>query len=120
MITEGFEQWFKLNKAFTGPINDWGKAATEICQRTAQQNLEMFGDNLSRTADQLKRLGAAKKPEDLLNLQKDIVNENTTATMDNIQKLINTSLENMEEFSKIFNPFKESSSSMKTVEKFGK
>jgi len=101
MYTEGFEQWFKLNKNMTNPMNEINKAATEICRRSAQHNMELIGENVTRLSDQLKRFSNVRKPEDFFNLQKECLNEDMSALMKNMQELSQNALENFEELSKI-------------------
>lgn len=101
MQSDGFEQWFKLNKSLTNPLSELSKTATEILRRTAQQNLELMSENCFRLSEQLKRLSHVKKPEELLNFQKDYVNENISATIENTQKIMQLCMENFEEFSKL-------------------
>jgi uncharacterized protein with HEPN domain len=101
MYTEGYDQWIKINKNMTAPVTEWNKATSELCQRMAQQNLELIGENFSRLSDQLKRFTNIRKPEDFLNLQKEVFNEDVTATIECMQKIIHTSMENMEEFTKL-------------------
>ena len=102
MLTEGFEQYFKLGKNFLNPWSDAGKTLTDFLRRTNQGTLEIAGDTLSRTAEQLKRFSTAKRPEEILNLQKECLNENVTALMSDYQKLINLSLGSFEEMNKTF------------------
>jgi translation initiation factor 2 alpha subunit (eIF-2alpha) len=102
MYTEGFDQWAKLNKNFTAPFNEWNKATSEICKRISDQNLELFGENFSRFSDQVKRLSNVKKPEDLFNLQKDLMSENITASIELMQKIIHITMENMEDIAKLW------------------
>lgn len=102
MYTEGFEQWFKMNKNMTGPLNEWNKTCTEMGRRIAQQNLEILGDNISRLSDRLKRLSSIRKPEDFFNLQKECLQEDMTAAIEGTQKLIHTTMQNMEEFTKLW------------------
>jgi len=101
MNTEGFDQWIKMNKNMTGPLTEWSKATTELCQKTMQQNLELMGENISRASNQLKRLTTVRKPEDLLNLQKECFNEGLTALLENTQKIIHTTMQNIEELTKL-------------------
>lgn len=102
MYTEGFEEWIKMNKNLTAPINELNKASTEIYKRITDQNLELFGENLSRFTEQLKRLGSIKKPEDFINLQKDMMGENITGTIETLQKVIHMNMETMEEIAKLW------------------
>ena len=101
MYTEGFEQMFKMNKNMSQPLQEWNKNCTEMCRRIAQQNLDLISDNVTRLSDQLKRFTHAKKPEDFFNLQKDCMNEDMAATMETVQKVIHTSMENMEQLTKM-------------------
>lgn len=102
MVTEGFEQYYKLGKNFLNPWNDVGKTVLDICRRANQGTLEIAGENLNRTAEQLKRFSSAKRPEEIINLQKDCLNENITAWMGDFQKLLNLSLGSFEEINKTF------------------
>lgn len=102
MVTDGFEQYYKLGRTFLSPWNDVGKTVLEICRRANQGTLEIAEENLTRTADQLKRFNTVKRPEEFLNLQKECLNENITAWMGDIQKLINLSLGSFEEMNKSF------------------
>lgn len=98
MYNERFEQLFKANKNLSGPLNEWNKTTTELCRRAAQQNLEMIGENFTRFSEQLKRLSSVRKPEDLISFQKDCINEDVTATLENMQKIIRMTMESVEEF----------------------
>jgi hypothetical protein len=101
MYTEGFDQWIKMNKNMTSPLTEWNKATTELCQRAMQQNLELMGENFSRASNQLKRFTSVRKPEELLSLQKECFNEGLTTMLENTQKLIHTTMENLEQFTKL-------------------
>lgn len=110
MYTEGFDQWLKMSKYLSSPMGDWNKTFTEIVRRTTQQNLEIIGDNFARLSDQCKRLSHVRKPEDLINLQKDILSEDIAASINNTQTLVHTAMENMEEMTKLcgtVNPLQE-------------
>lgn len=102
MYLEGFEQWYKVNKNFTTPAGELSKATTEVLKRITEQNLEIIGENYSRFSDQLRRLSSIRRPEDLINFQRDCLNENLTAAMKNTQKLMHLSLENFEELSRLY------------------
>ena len=101
MNTEGFERLFKMNKNFSGPLTDVGKLATQIYTHAAQQHMEIIGENIERFTEQLKRLSSIKSPEELLNEQKNCLNEDVTATIETVQKVIHTSMESMEELTKL-------------------
>jgi hypothetical protein len=103
MVTEGFENYYKLGKNFLNPWNDIGKTVLDLCRRANQGTLEIAGDNLTRTAEQLKRLSSVKRPEEIINLQKECLNENISAWMSDFQKLLNLSLNSFEEINKTFN-----------------
>ncbi|OGT42141.1 MAG: hypothetical protein A3F42_06140 [Gammaproteobacteria bacterium RIFCSPHIGHO2_12_FULL_37_34] len=106
MFNENFEQWYKNKNLFT-PTNEWGKQVTElchICQHMAQKNLEMTNENVFRWSDQFKRLTNIKKPEELLNLQRDFINENMSACMQGMQTLMSTCAEGMDEYMKLCKP----------------
>lgn len=102
MYIEGYEQWFKLNKNWSSPLTEWNKATTDICKRMATQNLEFISENYTRFSERLKRLSSIKKPEDLLNLQREMLNEDMTLALENMQKLIHISMENMDELAKLW------------------
>ncbi len=102
MVTEGFEQYFKLGKNFTNPWSDVSKTILDLCRRVNQGTLEIAGENLDRTADQLKRFSSVKRPDEAINLQKECLNENITAWMSDFQKLMNLSLSSFEEINKNF------------------
>ncbi len=101
MYTEGFDQWLKMSKYLSSPMGDFSKTFAELVRRNAQKNLEMISDNFARFSDQCKRLGNVRKPEDLLNLQKDILSEDIAATINNAQTLVHSTMENMEEITKL-------------------
>ena len=117
MSTDNFEQFFKMNKNLTGPMNDWYKLLTEMYQHTAQQNLELYSENVSRFSEQLKRLANIHKPEELLQEQRTILNEDVTAAVDTLQKVMHTNVESMEEFSKLCGTFCESATLQKYADK---
>lgn len=101
MYTEGYSQWTKLNKQFAEPMSEWHKVTTELCQRLTEQQLDIMGEHLSRMSNQLKRLTNVRKPEDFINLQKECLSEDVTAAIECMQKVIHTSMENMEEIANI-------------------
>ncbi|RDI38964.1 phasin family protein [Aquicella lusitana] len=121
MYTEGFEQWFKVNKNLTTPLNEWNKACTEMCRRMTQQNLELIGENVSRLSERLKRISSVRKPEDFFNLQKECLNEDMAASIEYMQKYIHNSMENFEEFTKLcgsaFGSFQQAAMPAKSSEK---
>lgn len=102
MYNEGFEQWFKLNKNLSAPMNELNKATTEISKRISEQNLQLIEENVARISNQLKRLSSVKKPEDFLNLQRDCFSENMTASIETAQKIMHMAMENLEEISKVW------------------
>lgn len=101
MRFEGYEQWQKMHQNMMMPLGDWNKASTEIWNRLTQQQLDVMSDNLLRLSHQLKRLSHVTKPEDFINLQKECLNEDITASIETMQKLIHSSTESMEEFTKL-------------------
>lgn len=100
MFTDSFEQWLKLNKQFTSPFTELTKSSTEMWQRFVGENLEITGENISRLSEQFRRLSTIKRPEDFINLQKECINENMTAALENMQKLVNASIENIDQLTK--------------------
>jgi len=103
MVTEGYEQYINFGKNFTNPWNNMGKTALDIYRRVGQEALEITEENLIRTADQLKRCGSAKRPDEWFNLQKEFLNENLNAWLSNCQRCLNFGLGNVEEFNKAMN-----------------
>lgn len=114
MYTEGYDQWFKLNKNISAPLTELNQATTTMYKHMTEQHLELLGDNFTRLSDQLKRFTNARKPEDFINLQKECMNENITATIEGFQKILQTSMENFEEFTKLCNTFRDNTSSHRT------
>lgn len=102
MVTDAFEQYNKLGKNFLNPWSDVSKAFMDLYRRANQGSLEVAGENLTRAAEQLKRFSCVKRPEELLGLQKECLNENITAWMSDFQKLMNISLGSFEEINKTF------------------
>ena len=86
----------------TNALNEWGKATAEFYQRLTQQNLDWMGEHCSRKSDQLKRLTHIRKPEDLINLQKDCFNEDMRELIESSQRWIHASIENMEYLTRMY------------------
>lgn len=101
MNTQGFESFLNLGKNLQHPMSDLSKASSEICHRLAQENIEILEDNVSRFADQLKRLARVRRPEEFIGLQKDCFNEDVTAAIQNMQKYVHMSMECMEDLTKL-------------------
>lgn len=99
-MNEGLEQWVRLNRNFAGPVGEWNKTTSEILRRIYQQNLSLLGEQFELLSDQCKRLSAAKKPEELISIYKDIYTEGTTAAMKGLDKYLRLSMESVEDFSK--------------------
>lgn len=102
MHQEIFGQWFKSNKTFINPFENLGKAATEVCKKTTEQNLEIIEKNIFRLSDQMKRLSTIKKPEDILLLGKNCIHENLSAMVEDFQKLIKINTENLDKLAHCF------------------
>jgi uncharacterized protein YoxC len=118
MYTDSFEQFIKSNKNFTGPLNDYYKLMMDLYQHTAQQNLEILSENVSRFSDQLKRLANVHKPEELLNEQRNILSEDVNVAVETLQKVMHTNLESMEEMSKLCGTLCESATFQKGTNKY--
>lgn len=101
MYTEGLEQLMKSSKNFSNPFIEWNHLTTELYKHVAEENLEIMGEHFSRLSDQLKRLSHTKKPEDFFNIMKDCINEDITATVENSQKILHSSIAQMEECMKL-------------------
>jgi hypothetical protein len=107
MYTEGFQQWLNMNKYLNAPLTDWNKTFTGIYQRLTQHQLDLLGENFSRMSEQLKKFSNIKKPEDYLSFQKDMINEEITASIDNMHSLLRESMLQLEELMKLFSSFNE-------------
>lgn len=112
MYAEGFEQWFKLNKNFTTPMNDLNKATTDICRRMTQEGLEILGDNVTLASDQMKRMSNIRKPEDYLNLTRECLTEDLNAGISTLQKLMQLSMQTIEEMTRLSSSMRESASTI--------
>ncbi len=115
---EGYEQFLKMNKNLTGPMQDWYKLTTELYQHTMQQNLEIWSENVSRFSEQLKRLANVHKPEELLNEHRSILSEDMNAAVETMQKVMHTNMETVEEMSKLCGTFCESATLQKYADKY--
>lgn len=102
MYSEGFDKWTKLNKNMIGPLSEWHKSHAELYQKILEQQLELAGEGVSRLSTQIKKIGTLKKPEDVINYNKECVTENITATIDYWQKMLQTYLDGVDETSKIY------------------
>ena len=111
MASENFEQYFKLGRTFLTPWNDIGKAWVDIFRKTSQDSLEIASTSLARYSEQLQRLSNVNRPEELFNIEKECFNENLNASMNNLQKFINNSLENFAMINKTFTTAKEQATS---------
>lgn len=100
MYKEGYEHWTNLNM---NPLKEFGKISSEFCQHAAEQNAEILNECCLRLTEQSKRFGDVRKPEDFFRWQKDCINENITATTENLQKLIQLSMENLDAFNRLWN-----------------
>jgi hypothetical protein len=101
MHSHDFEQMFKLNKSFGMPFLEWNRTTLEIMKHLSEKNLKLLGDYFELLSDQCKRLSACKS-EEFFEVQKDIMNENMTAQMENIQKCIQNNMESWEEIAKVW------------------
>lgn len=102
MTADRMEYLFNLNKNFTAPLTLLGKMTSDLFLKTMEHNLELINENCSRFADQLKRLGEVKRPEEFFNLQKDFFNENFAAGIKNLQEMVHMTIGNVEQFTNIF------------------
>lgn len=91
MRIQGFEQ---------SQLNNISKSATEVFRTLAEQQLEILSGNISLVSDQIKRLSNAKNPTDFLTTQKECLAEGVNTTVKNMQKVLNTSLESMQQLTK--------------------
>lgn len=98
MYNDSFEQLFKT-KGFSTPVSEFQKSFLEILRRSTQQQLELASENIAKFSEQVKRLSRIKKPEDLVDLQKDIFNEDVSSGIETSQRLMHIFMENLEECS---------------------
>jgi len=102
MYNEGFDQWSKMSKNLNTPLNDLNKATTALYKRLSEKNMELIEANFARFSSQLKRLSSVRKPEEFFNLQKECLTENISASVESTQKIVQITMEAMEELSKIW------------------
>lgn len=109
MASDNYEQWFNLNlnRNLGLPLNELNKTTSEILKRSAERNLEIYAEAFTRFTDQLKRLSSIKKPEDLLNLNKEFFNENVSALIDDSDKITQTISENLHDLTKLLSTFRD-------------
>lgn len=100
MYNEGLEYLNKLNKNLAGPLTELNKAAVEVMHKAAQQHIEIASENIARLSEQVKRAGKVKKPEEIIDLQKEYLNENISAAVDNMQKILQMNIQHIEELTK--------------------
>ena len=81
-------------------LNELSKTATNVCRKLAEQQLELLSNNISLLSNHAKRLSSAKNPTDFLSIQKECLAENLETTVKNFQKVLNTSVESLEEITK--------------------
>jgi hypothetical protein len=107
MYTEGFQQWFKMNKNFGSPLMGWNKACAGMYQSISEQQLELLSGNLTLLSDQLKRFSQIKTPEDYFNLSRDVIQEDMNTLINNLQILLQATLLQLEEFINLTNTYTE-------------
>ena len=117
MYTEGFDQWMKMNKNFSSPMSDLSKATTNICRNLTQEGMEMLTDNISLVSDQMKRISSVRKPEDYLNLSRECITEDMNAWMSNIQKIMQLSMQTMEELTRLSSNLRETATNISKTNK---
>lgn len=125
MNSEAFEQWFKASKNLNIPnipLGNWNKNATQAFNHILENNLKCIGECVANTqkaiSSQLKCLSSTN-PENLLNAQKECINEGISTAVTNMQKIINTALENLDEFTMLYSN-REQMSATKPTEKTGR
>lgn len=85
------------NASLFNSFGTWNKLASDMCERITKQQMEFIGENVNRYSHQLQRLSHVTQPEEFINLQKEFVETNTSAAIKNLQSLIETSIENINE-----------------------
>lgn len=101
MYNEHFEKWQRLGQNISAPIGDYSKATTDICRHAAQEGLEILNDNVALLSDQMKRLSGVRKPEDFANLSRECITEDMNACLQNVQKIMQLSMQTMQDLAKI-------------------
>jgi len=106
MNSEAFEQWFKMNKNLNmSSLNGWNKNINDALCQIAEKQLDCISDCVSNScstlSEQFKQLSRSK-PENFLAIQKESINQGMSAWLSNTQKILNTSVETMEEISKLY------------------
>lgn len=102
MLNTNYDQLFRMGKNFNLPFNEWSKAAAAISQRVMAHNLGIIGEQCSLVSDQLNRLTTIKKPEELLNMQKEFLSENLSLGLKSAKETMALSLENVDELTKLW------------------
>ena len=99
MSNEGYDQFIKMTKNFSNPVLP--EQLIGIFTKISRENMELMEENVSRFTDQLKRLSQIKRPEELINLQKDCLSEDIKTGMENVQKIAHLSMEHIQDFTKL-------------------
>lgn len=100
MSIEPLEQILKMSKNLASPLNELNKISMECAKRITDQQLELISETTARTASQIKKLSSVKKPEEFVELQREIITENLNASLAAAQKIFKLSMENMETLTK--------------------
>ena len=105
MNNETFEQWFKLSKNFNAPFGTWNKNANQVFYQIIDNNLNCFSECVTNTcntlSEQMKCISHAK-PETLVSTQRECLTDGMSAALTNMQKIINTSLANIDACSGLY------------------
>lgn len=102
MQTNGFEQWFKMNKNLAAPLTESAQVFTDMCKRITEQNLAVISENCARMSERLKHLTTLRKPEEFINFHKDCVNEDISAMLDLTHKYLKIHMNNLEQLTRLF------------------
>jgi hypothetical protein len=113
MTNEYLDQWLKFNKNmnFNVPFSSLGKNINHVFSTVLDNNLRCFSECVTNTcksiSSQLRCLNNTSKAEDLMGAQKECISEGISATISNMQNIINTSMENADIVSHLYSTAKD-------------
>lgn len=82
-------------------INDLHKLTTQITQRTQSCTLDIINECVSSNNKHLEHWEKIKNPEELLALQKRLINENGERAINVSKKMFNTLIANMDDINQL-------------------
>jgi hypothetical protein len=98
-FTESSQQWFQFNKNWANSVNSFNQITTQTFRDLARQNLELIGENFNRFSDQMRRFSTIKRPEEFVDLGRECINENISASVETLQNILQMYLTNIDKLS---------------------